>query len=195
MTAVACDAVSRTKTRWRAAISWGSYIASFALGLLLMHEIRNVNEMRQLTTQVLLSMPSGVIVCGEHGKIKLVNKAAERITGYTPDELSRLGIQVIVPEDLWDAHSAGWQGAMQKLRKDPDSVTTSQRATYPLRMKNGEITRVQLQVAGFFAAGELWFVASMRPANAEWPEITSKKSVEEPVSTLVSDHQLGTDTK
>ncbi len=45
--------------------------------------------------------PDGVFVKDEKGKYLLVNKAASRITGYSKDELLRMSITDIIPEESW----------------------------------------------------------------------------------------------
>jgi PAS domain S-box-containing protein len=58
--------------------------------------------------------PDGVIVCGQDGRIMLVNAEVERMFGYARDELVGQKIDVVVPDRARGAHGhhvAGYTGA------------------------------------------------------------------------------------
>jgi PAS domain S-box-containing protein len=60
------------------------------------------------------SAPDGVIVCDQQGRIALVNAEAERIFGYTRDELVGQTIDTLVPDRTRGQHGqyvAGYTGA------------------------------------------------------------------------------------
>ncbi|MRH99312.1 PAS domain S-box protein [Kriegella sp. EG-1] len=54
---------------------------------------------------LLESAPDAMVIVNEHGKIQLINKQAEKLFGYTPEELKNKPVEVLIPESEVDEHS------------------------------------------------------------------------------------------
>jgi len=71
--------------------------------------------------------PDGVFICDKNGKYLLVNKAAQRITGYSKEELESMSVENLIPKDSLDSGLKHFQtlketgksvGEIAFLRKD-----------------------------------------------------------------------------
>ncbi len=69
--------------------------------------------------EVIESSPSGLIVTGSDGKIVLVNREAERLFGYSREELAGQPIEMLVPEQFRSVHSHFRAGYLGHPRRRP----------------------------------------------------------------------------
>jgi PAS domain S-box-containing protein len=69
--------------------------------------------------QLVEAAPDGMVVCDTHGKIVLVNGEAERMFGYTRDELLGQRIELLVPERMRVRHEKHVDGFTHKPKLRP----------------------------------------------------------------------------
>jgi PAS domain S-box-containing protein len=63
-----------------------------------------LSSAEQRVRETLEAAPSGMLVVNEHGRIELVNVQAERLFGYSREELLGLSIEQLVPESVRRGH-------------------------------------------------------------------------------------------
>jgi len=61
---------------------------------------------------LLQQAPDAIIFAGTDGIIQVWNAAAERIFGFTPQQAIGQDLNIIIPENLRDAHWAGYDRAL-----------------------------------------------------------------------------------
>jgi PAS domain S-box-containing protein len=77
-------------------------------GLVILSSIVDISERRQAEERFRLaveSSPNGMVMVSQRGQIVLVNAEAERMFGYSRDELVGRGIEMLVPERFRAAHA------------------------------------------------------------------------------------------
>ena len=57
---------------------------------------RDLRELTRLQQQILAAMPSGLLTCDSAGRITYVNRAAEQILGFGPDEIPA-NVEAVIP--------------------------------------------------------------------------------------------------
>ena len=116
--------------------------------------------------------PDGVFVSDENGKYLEVNDAACRITGYSKDEILKMSIAEILPEEAFEENLAH----LKTLLKDGSS-----KSDFLFKHKNG--------------TNRWWTIESVKLTNARYlgfaKDITERKRTEEKLkSALEQLHQL-----
>jgi PAS domain S-box-containing protein len=96
----------------------------YALGL----QRKRYRETQTLLTSAIDQAAEAVIVTDAEGKVKYVNPAYSRITGYAEDEIINRQFSILSPQDrdqaiydtMWDALNSGgtWGGRLTSRRKD-----------------------------------------------------------------------------
>src|SRR5438034_9158160 len=61
-------------------------------------------ERRAISESILEAMADSIFVVDSTGHIVMVNQAAIRLTGYTSEELLRMEIEGLVPQDQRESH-------------------------------------------------------------------------------------------
>src|SRR5215471_12047766 len=111
--------------------------------------------------------PDGVVVCDQTGAIVLVNAEAERMFGYSADELRGQKIDVLVPERARGAHDkplAGYTGA-PRLRPMGIGMELSG------RRKDGSEIPVEISLSPIRTAQGLLVTAGIR-------DVTERRKLE-----------------
>ncbi|WP_420474521.1 EAL domain-containing protein [Noviherbaspirillum sp. ST9] len=67
--------------------------------------LKSMEESEQTAKALLESTAQAVVGINKGGSIRLVNKAAEKMFGYSRDELVGQPLEVLLPEQLWDRHA------------------------------------------------------------------------------------------
>ena len=71
---------------------------------------RELQGSNVLLQQIFDASPDGLLMANRRGTIIRVNEQAERIFGYTHDELIGQSVERLVPEKFHDLHSSHWEG-------------------------------------------------------------------------------------
>lgn len=109
----------------------------------------------------------GIILTGREGKIVLVNPAAERIFGYTADELIGKTIEVLIPEKFRPQH----HGLRAGFYQEPSNrVMGHGRDLFGLK-KDGSDIPVEVSLSHYRKDGELFVIAFI-------VDITRRKEIE-----------------
>jgi len=109
----------------------------------------------------------GIILTGREGKIVLVNPAAERIFGYTADELIGKTIEVLIPEKFRPQH----HGLRAGFYQEPSNrVMGHGRDLFGLK-KDGSDIPVEVSLSHYRKDGELYVIAFI-------VDITRRKEIE-----------------
>ncbi len=112
----------------------------------------------QLLTAIMESVTEGIITIDERGIIEMVNPAAERMFGYSPGELVRKNIEVLVPEPHRGRHDEFLSRFLETgATKTPGPV----RETEACR-KDGSVFPVSVAVSRFEIGGRLKVVGVFR---------------------------------
>src|ERR1019366_5065925 len=67
----------------------------------------------QLSSRILEQAGDAIIFAGSDGVIRIWNKSAERLFGYTSDEAVGKSLDLIIPDRLQQRHWDGWNHAME----------------------------------------------------------------------------------
>ncbi|EYB69564.1 PAS/PAC sensor protein [Deinococcus phoenicis] len=156
-------------------------LCDLAAGVVSELELRRaLNERRrseQLREAVLTSALDAVITMNVRGLIEEWNPAAERLFGYTRDEvLGRDLSDLIIPERLRTGHR---QGLARYLRTGEGPVL-GQRLEVPARRRSGEEFPCELAITPFRLEGDRLFTAYLR-------DLTAQKAAQE---ALITSHNL-----
>ncbi len=78
-------------------------------GPFLLCSISDISDRRRIEHQLRVAIeaaPSGILMIDDSGAIQLVNRETERLFGYTRDELLGQSVEMLVPREYRDVHSA-----------------------------------------------------------------------------------------
>ncbi len=70
-------------------------------------------ELEQLATRIVDGAADAVIFAGRDGRVRLWNKGAERIFGWSAEEALDQSMDLIIPERLRARHWSGWDRVME----------------------------------------------------------------------------------
>jgi PAS domain S-box-containing protein len=108
-----------------------------------------------------------VIAVGTDGKITLWNMAAERIFGYSGDEMLGKSLDLIIPERFRERH---WQG-FREVAKSGRSKYGADVLRVPALHKDGRPLSIAFTVALLSAAGRVdSIVAIVRDETQRWQD-------------------------
>ena len=97
-----------------------AFVRSEQRGAALENQVEAEQERADVQFRELVDLaPDGVVVCDEYGKIVLVNVQAERMFGYTRQELIGRPIETLVPERFRDKHPSHVAGFVKEPRMRP----------------------------------------------------------------------------
>jgi PAS domain S-box-containing protein len=109
----------------------------------------------------------GIILTNGQGKIVLANPAAEKMFGYTDEELRNLPVEVLIPGNFRAGHKALRQG----FHKNPSNRSMGAGRDLFALNKNGEEFPVEISLSHYAKDGELFVIAFV-------VDITLRKEVE-----------------
>ena len=124
-------------------------------------------ETEALLSNTLKTAPDSIIVCDEKHIILLVNKQTEKMFGYAPDELLGKAIEILIPEQLRDAHARHQQSYIQQ----PQIRSMGQGLNIMGRRKDGSLFPADIALSAQQYHGHLIFTAIVR-------DITERKQNE-----------------
>jgi diguanylate cyclase (GGDEF)-like protein/PAS domain S-box-containing protein len=116
----------------------------------------------QWETEVLESLPDGVLVVDEAGRIVYANRQAERLTGYRRGELLRRPVELLVPASLRAMHRDERIGFAAQPR--PRLMGPADR-DFRLRRKNGSELIADIALGPIGRPGSHQTVATIRDAT------------------------------
>ena len=157
--------------RIRNKLSYVAIVISLALGFLLVLNLQQSLALRQLNRSIIRAMPDGLIVCDEHGKVSIFNEAAQHLTGYSEADIARVGIDALIPADMLPLAVAWREDATIRLKATPSKPLPTDTALFPIVTAHGERVELQVRINGFSSNGDLWFVATLRDATANFVDL------------------------
>jgi PAS domain S-box-containing protein len=114
-----------------------------------------------------------IILADAHGNIIFWNESAQRIFGYTEDEISGKSLTILMPEQYREAHRKGLEHIKSTGESKYIGKTTEM---YALR-KNGDVFPIELSVSMWKAGEEYFYSGIVR-------DITKRKNLEIELKTL-----------
>ena len=130
----------------------------------------NETELAALGATVLTDVPDAIIYADRNGAIRFWNPGAERIFGFTCEEVLGQSLDLIIPERLRGRHWAGFEHMMQtgQSRYAADKLLS-----VPAQTKNGETLSIQFTVAPVRGSDDALagIVAVLRDATATFTEL------------------------
>jgi len=70
-----------------------------------------------MSAEFFAHFPEGVVISNQEGNILFFNEKCKRLFGYSDDEILHHNISRLVPEKLWESHSAALQHLLQKKQR------------------------------------------------------------------------------
>jgi PAS domain S-box-containing protein len=105
---------------------------------------------QQSTTRALIeSAPTGIVVVDEQGHIKLVNASAEKLFGYSRNELLGKNVDVLVPPTAGTAH----QSLRESFQQRPETRTMGAEGDLSGRRKDGSEFPVEIALKSIYGNG------------------------------------------
>ncbi len=120
-----------------------------------------------LAQPMLEALPDGLLLTDGHGRIDFINRRLEMLSGYDRSEVLGGPIEVLVPEELRDAHEHDRAAFYGAPRNRPMGTGIETR----LRRKDGTELRVEIQLCPAEVEGEPTVIASVR-------DVSERKDVE-----------------
>ncbi len=112
--------------------------------------------------------PDGIIAMGADGHIHLFNKAAERVFGYSAEEMLGRSVDVLVPPEYGDRHVA----AIRRYLESGEPTIIGKTVERTALRKGGEAIPVGLSVSAFRFGTDVTFIGIVR-------DLTERKRTEE----------------
>src|SRR6185369_13801392 len=106
-------------------------------------------------TSLFENATEGIILTNGVGNIVLVNPAAEKVFGYTADELINRPIEVLLPDNVKPHHHALREGFYHK----PSNRVMGQGRDLYGRKKDGTDIPVEVSLSFYKKDGELYVIA------------------------------------
>lgn len=114
--------------------------------------------------------PDAIVITDPDGRITLVNRQAEQLTGYTREELVGRPVEDLLPESLRSVHVRHRANYMTAPRTRPMGAGMELAA----RRRDGTEIPVEISLSPVMAGGELLVMAALR-------DITERRQAEEAV--------------
>lgn len=114
----------------------------------------------------------GIVVISERGKIELSNPCAEKLFGYGPSELIGKPVEILIPENLRDAHKLHREGYFLIPKARPMGGGMELFA----QKKNGDVFPVEISLGHYELEGDKLAVAFITDITAK---VNAKKLIAE----------------
>jgi PAS domain S-box-containing protein len=131
------------------------------------------NQFRDL----LEAAPDAMVIVGEDGRIALVNGQAERLFGYTRDELYAQPVELLVPERFRPGHPAHRASYVHDARPRPMGAGTDLAG----RRKDGSEFPAEISLSPMDTEGGRLIIAAIR-------DVTARRAVER--ALMVANREL-----
>ena len=117
------------------------------------------------------SSTDAIISIDEKGAITLWNKAAEKIMGYSKDEVIGKPVDMIIPEKYYESHKKG----VKRFLKTRKAKIIGKTVEVEAKRKDGKIFLAELSISAVKLEGKYTFTGIIR-------DITERKKAEEDLS-------------
>jgi diguanylate cyclase (GGDEF)-like protein/PAS domain S-box-containing protein len=114
-----------------------------------------------------------IILADVHGNTIFWNESAQRIFGYTEDEISGKSLTILMPEQYRDAHRKG----LELIKATGESKYIGKTMEMHALKKNGDVFPIELSVSMWKAGEEYYYSGILR-------DITKRKNLESELKTL-----------
>ncbi|MGE5321527.1 MAG: PAS domain S-box protein [Actinomycetota bacterium] len=108
--------------------------------------------------RLLEAAPDAILEIGSQGRIALANEAAERIFGYSRDELRGQTVEMLVPAGMRAGHSEHRSAYLQHPRSRPMGIGLRLKA----QKKDGTLFPVEISLSPFRTDGDASVIAVVR---------------------------------
>ena len=136
----------------------------------------DAGEMLARLRSILATVPDAIIVIDEHGLIESFSPAAERIFGYTADDVVGRNVKMLMPSPYQEEHDAYLE---RYLRTGERRIIGIGRVVSGLR-KDGSVFPIELAVGEAMFAGKRLFTGFIR-------DITQRQETERRLDELQSE--------
>jgi PAS domain S-box-containing protein len=136
---------------------------------------REVLRREQRIRELLDSAPDGIVIADAHGTIVMVNQQAERMFGYTADELVGEFVERLLPPDLRDRHRGHRDAYYARPSLRPMGVGLALVAA----CKDGTLLPVEISLSPTASDNETLVTAVVR-------DVSARRSMEEERERLLA---------
>jgi PAS domain S-box-containing protein len=128
--------------------------------------MNSLEEQCWLTNQIVKEAQDAIIMADREGIIRLWNKGAELIFGYTASEAFGQSLNIIIPENLRERHDSGFQQVIQSGW----SKYSSDLLAVPAINKDGKRISVEFNIILIrdYEENILGVAAIIRNVSAHW---------------------------
>ncbi len=144
---------------------------------------REAHERESYVRLLIANVIDAIIIINQRGLIETFNHAAERIFGYSEEEVLGRNLSILMPEP----HRAAHDGHLQDYERRGEGRSLEQNRELQAVRRNGELFTIELRVSEISHRGERKFIGLVR-------DITERKRVDRMKSEFVSivSHELRT---
>lgn len=107
--------------------------------------------------------PGAMLVVEEHGRITVVNSEAERLFGYSREELIGAPVELLLPESKRPAHAA----VRSQLQARPHRRLMTERGDLHARCKDGSLVAIEVSLSPVRTEPGADIVVSVRDVSAQ----------------------------
>jgi PAS domain S-box-containing protein len=123
--------------------------------------------------KLLEAAPDAILEVNPEGRITLTNQAAEKMFGYTQEELMGLEVERLVPAAMRGGHARHRTSYSKHANTRPMGIGMELQA----QRKDGSLFPVEISLSPNWIGGSLHVIASVR-------DITERKTIEDRIRTL-----------
>lgn len=134
---------------------------------------RDESSIERRFRKLLEAAPDAILEIDPRGRIVLLNEAAERIFGYTRDELLGLNVEALVPAAMRSRHSEH----RAAYAEHPKTRAMGSGLELEAQRKDGTLFPVEISLSPNWTDGSLHVIASVR-------DITERKEVEDRIRAI-----------
>jgi len=102
----------------------------------------NLFDFQEIYRQIVENAPDAILFADREGKIRLWNRGAERVFGFSASEALGLSLDLIIPEPLRERH---WQGYRRVMAGAPSRYAT-ELLKVPALHRSGERLTCELSI-------------------------------------------------
>jgi PAS domain S-box-containing protein len=129
--------------------------------------------LEQRFVKLLEAAPDAILEISPQGRIMLLNHAAERIFGYTREELLGLNVETLVPAAMRATHHRH----RDSYAEHPQTRPMGSGLELEAQRKDGTLFPVEISLSPNWTDGELYVIASVR-------DITERKRAEDRIRVI-----------
>jgi PAS domain S-box-containing protein len=134
---------------------------------------RQESSLESRYRKLLHTVPDAILEVDQDGRITILNEAAERMFGYTRDELLGLNVDSVVPASMRSGHAEHRASYANHPKTRPMGTGLELQG----QRKDGSLFPVEISLSPNWIEGSLHVIASVR-------DITERKAVENRLRTL-----------